>query len=259
MEGSDEADPLVNGAQSGPLDRSAGPDTPASGHEAGPRSLSETRTALARVEAERDRLLKELRAVESTHTETVALPEDTFESAGEPLPTIEELMASLGTIEEKSRTETYTRAEAGPDDSAEPAYEEMIPPELIITEDDEAPADESVAESSPRSVPASAPARRVSKVLVYVDDGSPIKYPLYKEVITIGRSDAADIQIEGDFISRMHARIVTGETGASIEDLGSTNGIRVNSERVTRHDLVHGDIVTVGKLSFAFVDTAAQS
>ena len=49
----------------------------------------------------------------------------------------------------------------------------------------------------------------VSRMLVLLDPERPIKYPLFKETMTIGRADVADIQINNGFLSRLHARIVT--------------------------------------------------
>ena len=77
--------------------------------------------------------------------------------------------------------------------------------------------------------------------------------------MTIGRADSADIRIDGAFISRIHARIVCRDDGTMIEDAGSKNGFKVNSEAVKHHNLTHGDVIGIGKLRFMFVDTTRQS
>jgi pSer/pThr/pTyr-binding forkhead associated (FHA) protein len=106
---------------------------------------------------------------------------------------------------------------------------------------------------------ARAPAHpRVSRLLVLLDDEQPIKYPLYKNVMTIGRSEQADIQINSDFISRVHARLVSSADDVVVEDVDSKNGIRVNSRPVERHTLRHGDVIWLGKLRFTFIDAAAS-
>ena len=107
---------------------------------------------------------------------------------------------------------------------------------------------------------AAPPPRRMknSRLLVFVDAEPPIKYPLYKSVMTVGRSEDADIRVDGDFISRVHARITTADAGAvTVEDVASKNGIRVNGQEVKRHVLRHGDVLSLGKLHFTFIDTAA--
>jgi pSer/pThr/pTyr-binding forkhead associated (FHA) protein len=98
----------------------------------------------------------------------------------------------------------------------------------------------------------------VSRLLVLLDPERPIKYPLFKETMTIGRADVADIQIDNDFLSRVHARIVSTADGVSIEDVESKNGIRVNTKLATRQPLRHGDIIDLGRLRFRFIDTAAK-
>src|SRR5690606_10259682 len=127
---------------------------------------------------------------------------------------------------------------------------EMLPPEVVFPEGVEADAQE----AAPPAPPVRA---NNSKVLVFVDADPPIKYPLFNEVTTIGRSENADIRVDGDYISRVHARIVLTADGAVVEDLASTNGIKVNFKPVDRRQLRHGDILSLGKLHFTFIDTEA--
>ena len=49
----------------------------------------------------------------------------------------------------------------------------------------------------------------------------------------IGRSSDCAIVLDDDFVSTRHARVVNGETGLYIEDMGSTNGTYVNGRRIT--------------------------
>jgi pSer/pThr/pTyr-binding forkhead associated (FHA) protein len=122
----------------------------------------------------------------------------------------------------------------------------MIAPALVFPEQFA-----TTAESAEQQGPA-------SRVLVLLDPERPIKYPLFKETMTIGRADIADIQIKNDFLSRLHARVVSTAAGVSIEDAESKNGIRVNAKTVTRQTLRHGDVVDMGRLRFRFIDTAAD-
>ena len=59
----------------------------------------------------------------------------------------------------------------------------------------------------------------------------------------LGRTPDNDLQIDAKFISRHHAVILAGPTHTIIEDLNSTNGVLVNSRRITRHTLRDGDKV----------------
>jgi pSer/pThr/pTyr-binding forkhead associated (FHA) protein len=70
---------------------------------------------------------------------------------------------------------------------------------------------------------------------------------------TIGRTPDNDIRIDADFISRHHAVVLLYGTKTVLEDLNSTNGSYVNSERINRRTLKEGDIVTLGKSEFRFV------
>ncbi|HUQ51744.1 MAG TPA: FHA domain-containing protein [Gammaproteobacteria bacterium] len=91
--------------------------------------------------------------------------------------------------------------------------------------------------------------------LVTTIGGEAIQYPIFKNVMTIGRGHESDIRIPSHFVSRIHAKISTNGMATIIEDAGSKNGLVVNSERVQRHVLHHGDVVNIGgELNLKFVD-----
>jgi hypothetical protein len=72
--------------------------------------------------------------------------------------------------------------------------------------------------------------------------------------VTIGRQDQCEVQVEGTWVSRRHARIAWTGTEYIVEDLGSTNGTFVNGERVVGpHALQSGDRLQLGdQVEFAF-------
>jgi chromosome segregation ATPase len=95
--------------------------------------------------------------------------------------------------------------------------------------------------------------------LICLTSDAPRHYALAKRTMTIGRSSQCDIQILTHFVSREHARLTISPRGnVGIEDLGSTNGVFVNSVRIERQDLHHGDLVTVGETQFRFLETMAH-
>jgi hypothetical protein len=96
------------------------------------------------------------------------------------------------------------------------------------------------------------------KMLVSLQGEGNLRFALHKQNTTIGRSRRSDIRIEGQFVSRIHARVLTHAIGTIIEDLGSKNGILVNAEPVTRCVLRDGDIVSLGgKLDLRYVELDA--
>jgi Protein of unknown function (DUF3662)/Inner membrane component of T3SS, cytoplasmic domain len=69
----------------------------------------------------------------------------------------------------------------------------------------------------------------------------------------IGRGRDCDIMLEDVGISRRHARIGPAAEGWTIEDLGSTNGVRVNDREIHgAHGLRLGDRIGIGSTEIVF-------
>ncbi len=86
-------------------------------------------------------------------------------------------------------------------------------------------------------------ANQLSRLILEFDRD--LEFPLDKEVVTIGRASENDICIRDLRVSRFHARLTSDRTGMSIEDLGSTNGVYVNQERVKIRTLRDGDMIAI--------------
>jgi chromosome segregation ATPase len=94
--------------------------------------------------------------------------------------------------------------------------------------------------------------------LLCLTGDAPKRFPLTRNTITIGRGPHCDLQIVTHFVSREHARLTLHGNSAFIEDLGSRNGVFVNSVRVDRHPLQQGDLLTIGETQFRFVESMAH-
>jgi hypothetical protein len=68
------------------------------------------------------------------------------------------------------------------------------------------------------------------------------------ESFTIGRSDACDLVLGDQTVSRRHAQLSRTTVGWLLSDLGSTNGTRVNGWRVKQVRVRPGDRVQVGRV-----------
>lgn len=67
-------------------------------------------------------------------------------------------------------------------------------------------------------------------------------------VIMIGRGADCQIILDDDYVSTRHARVVSGENGVYVEDLGSTNGSYVNGQRITAPTTITmSDTVRIGR------------
>jgi pSer/pThr/pTyr-binding forkhead associated (FHA) protein len=83
--------------------------------------------------------------------------------------------------------------------------------------------------------------------LVLVKQGKPEQeFELSKNTITIGRAMTNDVILDDVRVSRGHARLDCSALGCTITDMGSSNGTRVNGERVQMINLVPGDVIHMG-------------
>ena len=99
---------------------------------------------------------------------------------------------------------------------------------------------------------------RVARMLIGSVEGQELRFPLFKDRLTIGRTEQNDIQLKAAYISRRHAMIVTEGDMTRVIDWGSKNGVFVNSRRVTEHFLKNGDIVAIGTAKFRYEERAKR-
>ena len=100
--------------------------------------------------------------------------------------------------------------------------------------------------------PAATGRDRVTRVLIGSVEGQELRFPLFKDRLTIGRTDQNDIQLKASYVSKRHAVIVTDGNRTRVIDWGSKNGVFVNSSRITEHFLTNGDTVTIGTADFRY-------
>ncbi|HZL71919.1 MAG TPA: sigma 54-interacting transcriptional regulator [Planctomycetota bacterium] len=75
---------------------------------------------------------------------------------------------------------------------------------------------------------------------------------------TVGRAVSCAVRIEGNHISRVHARFVRRSAGFAIQDAGSRNGIFVNGQKVAEKDLTRDDEIEIGEHLLVFDPTAER-
>jgi pSer/pThr/pTyr-binding forkhead associated (FHA) protein len=81
-------------------------------------------------------------------------------------------------------------------------------------------------------------------------DGERRSFSVVREMTVIGRREDCDLRIPVGDVSRKHCRLVMEEESIRIEDLGSSNGTYVNSQRVQEAVLQPGDRIQVGPVQF---------
>ena len=106
--------------------------------------------------------------------------------------------------------------------------------------------------SEPSPVPSIKGSRDACLVVIYGQDLGR-RIPLGSRPITVGRSSAADVQIDQESVSRSHCRILYNGKQFGVRDLGSTNGTYVNDEIAQEINLRDGDQIKVGRTILKFI------
>ena len=71
-----------------------------------------------------------------------------------------------------------------------------------------------------------------ARLLVAAPDGPELQYVLEVEQVVIGRDEGCTVVLSRKGVSRRHARVRIADDEATVEDLGSTNGTRLNGKRL---------------------------
>jgi len=98
----------------------------------------------------------------------------------------------------------------------------------------------------------------VARFLIGSADGRELRFPLFKNRLTIGRTSHNDIQLDVQYVSRRHAVISTDQGETRVIDWGSKNGVFVNEVQITEQILKPGDIVSIGTADFRYEERSKR-
>src|SRR5437773_9177352 len=84
--------------------------------------------------------------------------------------------------------------------------------------------------------------------LVPLDGGAAVE--VVKDLTLVGRKEDCDLRLVDKSVSKMHCVIVKTDGLLLLRDLGSTNGTRVNGQRVRRAALMPDDELTIAGFKF---------
>jgi pSer/pThr/pTyr-binding forkhead associated (FHA) protein len=73
---------------------------------------------------------------------------------------------------------------------------------------------------------------------------------IVKDMTLVGRKDECDLRLDHKSISKIHCIIVKTDGLLLLRDLGSTNGTRVNGQRIRRAALLPNDLVSFASFKF---------
>jgi pSer/pThr/pTyr-binding forkhead associated (FHA) protein len=80
-------------------------------------------------------------------------------------------------------------------------------------------------------------------------DGGP-DVPFDKDLILVGRNEDCELRLDHKSVSKQHCILVKTDGLILVRDLGSTNGTRVNGQRVRRAALLPNDQFAVANFKY---------
>jgi pSer/pThr/pTyr-binding forkhead associated (FHA) protein len=94
------------------------------------------------------------------------------------------------------------------------------------------------------------------KLVVTSEEMKGRTFELFEEKVCVGRLPDNGIRLEDKAISSHHAELQRKGEDYLVRDLNSTNGTRVNGQRVIEQRLTHGDIVSFGHLELQYFSSS---
>ena len=79
--------------------------------------------------------------------------------------------------------------------------------------------------------------------------GPPVE--IVKDMTLVGRGEDCDVRVDHKSVSKIHCILVKTDGLLLLRDLGSTNGTRVNGQRVRRAALLPNDNISVANVRYS--------
>ena len=106
----------------------------------------------------------------------------------------------------------------------------------------------------PRIVSNASERTHLTKIEVQSDGETLSEYFFGADRVIVGRARDNEIYVKSKYVSRHHAQIISDDSGCTIEDLNSTNGIYVDDRRVKKYRLKDDDKINLGIHQLIYTD-----
>lgn len=97
----------------------------------------------------------------------------------------------------------------------------------------------------------------MARLVINTTEGQVLEFELSAARHSVGRTEDNDICIPDGSVSSSHGEFTHDGSTWTFTDLGSTNGTKVNGERVQNVELGHGASFEIGNTAATFYDEAA--
>jgi pSer/pThr/pTyr-binding forkhead associated (FHA) protein len=96
------------------------------------------------------------------------------------------------------------------------------------------------------------------RIQLTTPDGNTFEADLNAQRVSVGRNEENDVCIPDASVSGSHGEFTQEGSAWVFTDTGSTNGTKINGERVDRFELSHGAQFEIGDVSVIFVGDAEE-
>ena len=96
----------------------------------------------------------------------------------------------------------------------------------------------------------------MARITLQTPDGNAFEAELSAALMTVGRAEDNDLQIPDGSVSSHHGQFANEGGQWIFTDLGSTNGTKINGERVERVELGDGANFEIGSVAAVFYEDA---
>ena len=99
----------------------------------------------------------------------------------------------------------------------------------------------------------------MAKLVVISDEMKDRSFELTEEKVSVGRLSDNQISLDDGSVSSHHAELTRKGEDYVVRDLNSTNGTRVNGQRIVETRLYHGDTVGFAQIQLQYFSTGKKS
>jgi pSer/pThr/pTyr-binding forkhead associated (FHA) protein len=104
----------------------------------------------------------------------------------------------------------------------------------------------------------SEPSDRNGRVGWLICQDEDLEFPVTDGLIVVGRHPNCEISLDSVRVSRVHCCVYVNSGRVFVRDLNSTNGVKINGQRVSVCEILDQDLVLIGQVKFKYINANSK-